>query len=83
VKGARELVPVREEMTTDTIFDAASLTHTSCLKAGIPREPTWTGYKEGISRATSSISDAAPESFFRYSDINFILLGEIVQQQNC
>lgn len=126
VKGARELVPVREEMTEDTIFDAASLTkviattpsimiladqgkvdieapvsrylpefvgegrerikvrhlltHTSCLKPGIPKEPTWTGYKEGIRRATSSIPDAPPESFFRYSDINFILLGEIVQR---
>lgn len=126
IKGARELVPVREEMTADTIFDAASLTkviatapsimiladqgkveieapvsryllefvgegrelikvrhlltHTSCLKPGIPKEPTWTGYKEGIRRATSSIPEAPPESFFRYSDINFILLGEIVQR---
>ncbi len=126
VNGARELVPVREEMKSDTIFDAASLTkviattpsvmvlvdqgkieidalvsrylpefvgegrelicvrhlitHTSGLKPGIPKDPTWTGYAEGIRRATSSVPDAPPENFFRYSDINFILLGEIVQR---
>jgi len=126
VNGARALVPVREEMTADTVFDAASLTkvvattpcvllladqgkidieapvsrylpefvgegrelicvrhlltHTSGLKPGIPREPEWTGYAEGIRRATSSVPEAPPESFFRYSDVNFILLGEIVQR---
>lgn len=126
VKGVRELVPVREEMTLDTVFDAASLTkvvattpcvmqlaeagridiespvsrylpefvgegreqvcvrhlltHTSGLPAGIPKEPAWTGYAEGLRRATSSIPEAAPDSLFRYSDINFILLGEIVQR---
>ncbi len=126
VKGARALVPVREEMSADTIFDAASLTkviattpcimiladqgkidiearvsrylpefvgegreaiqvrhlltHTSGLKPGIPKDPPWTGYAEGIRRAASSVPDAPPESFFRYSDINFILLGEIVQR---
>ena len=126
VKGARELVPVREEMTADTVFDAASLTkviattpsimvladqgkidldapacryltefvgegrelicirhlitHTSGLKPGIPELPAWIGYAEGIRRATASVPDAPPDSFFRYSDINFILLGEIVQR---
>ncbi|MES2596117.1 MAG: exo-beta-N-acetylmuramidase NamZ domain-containing protein [Verrucomicrobiota bacterium] len=126
VKGARALVPVREEMTADTIFDAASLTkvvatlpsvmiladqgkidieapvsrylkefvgegrelicvrhlltHTSGLKPGIPREPMWTGYADGIRRATSSVPEGPPDSFFRYSDVNFILLGEVVQR---
>jgi len=56
------------------------LTHTSGLKPGIPREPDWTGYEEGIRRAVTTVPDAAPETFFRYSDINFILLGEIVKR---
>lgn len=56
------------------------LTHTSGLKPGIPREPEWTGYDEGIQRAVSTVPDAPPDSFFRYSDINFILLGEVVRR---
>lgn len=55
------------------------LTHTSGLKPGIPREPEWTGYDEGIRRAVGTVPDAPPDSFFRYSDINFILLGEVVR----
>jgi uncharacterized protein YbbC (DUF1343 family)/CubicO group peptidase (beta-lactamase class C family) len=56
------------------------LTHTSGLRPGIPREPLWTSSKEGIRLATEAVPDAAPETFFRYSDINYILLGEIVQR---
>ncbi len=56
------------------------LTHTSVLKAGIPHYPAWSGYEEGIRRATASVPEAAPETFFRYSDVNFILLGEIVRR---
>lgn len=56
------------------------LTHESGLNAGLPREPAWTGYEEGIRLATQTTPSAAPETFFRYSDINFILLGEIVRR---
>jgi len=56
------------------------LTHTSGLKPGIPKEPEWTGYAAGIERAITTEPDGPPGSFFRYSDINFILLGEIVQR---
>jgi len=124
VKGARAVAPMREEMTADTVFDAASLTkviatapavmilveqgkldieapvsrylsefvgdgrvcvrhlltHTSGLKPGIPKEPTWTGHEEGIRRACTTVPDGPPDTFFRYSDINFILLGEIVRR---
>ena len=120
--GQRALIPAKEAMTEDTVFDAASLTkvvatlpcvlilmeqgkielhaevrrylpefragitvrhlltHTSGLKAGLPKEPEWTGYEEGISRATALEPDGPPDRFFRYSDINFILLGEIVRR---
>jgi uncharacterized protein YbbC (DUF1343 family) len=56
------------------------LTHTSGLKPGIPKDPPWKGYAEGIRLALASVPDAPPESFFRYSDINFILLGEVVRR---
>ncbi|MDB6003093.1 MAG: hypothetical protein JWR15_80, partial [Prosthecobacter sp.] len=120
--GQRALVPAKEAMTEDTVFDAASLTkvvatlpsvlilmeqgkieleaearryipefragitvrhlltHTSGLKAGIPRQPEWTGYAAGIQRAIAAEADGPPDRFFRYSDINFILLGEIVRR---
>lgn len=122
VEGQRALVPVKEPMTEDTIFDAASLTkvvatlpsvmllieqgkieleaearcylpelrpgitvrhlltHTSGFKPGIPKEPAWSGYEAGIRRAVELEPEGPPDRFFRYSDINFILLGEIVRR---
>ncbi len=122
VEGQRALVPTKEEMTEDTIFDAASLTkvvatlpcvmrlieegkieleaearrylpemrpgitirhlltHTSGLRPGIPKEPAWSGYDTGIKLAVALEPDGPPDRFFRYSDINFILLGEIVRR---
>lgn len=124
VQGARALVPVREEMTLDTVFDLASLTkvvatapaimilyeqgkldleapvhrylpeffgegrehirvrhlltHTSGLKPGLPKEPAWSGYKQGIRLALETLPDTPPDCQIRYSDINFILLGHLV-----
>lgn len=122
VEGLRAVVPTKEAMTEDTVFDAASLTkvvatlpcvmklvqdekialedevrrfipafrggitvrhlltHTSGLRAGIPKEPAWSGYEAGIQRAMELEPDGPPDRFFRYSDINFILLGEIVRR---
>jgi uncharacterized protein YbbC (DUF1343 family)/CubicO group peptidase (beta-lactamase class C family) len=122
VEGQRALVPAKEAMTEDTIFDAASLTkvvatlpsvlllieqgkieleaevrryvpemrpditirhlltHTSGLKPGIPKEPEWSGYEAGIKRAVELESEGPSDRFFRYSDINFILLGEVVRR---
>ena len=125
-QGHRSLVPVKQVMTEDTIFDAASLTkvvatapsimllieqgkveldapvqrylsgyphasitvrhlltHTSGLPSGIPKDeahPDWSGYGEGIKRAFACAPDPAPGTMFRYSDVNFILLGEIVHR---
>jgi uncharacterized protein YbbC (DUF1343 family)/CubicO group peptidase (beta-lactamase class C family) len=124
--GERAILPAREPMTEDTIFDAASLTkviattpsilllleagklqidapvanyipefaangkdritlrhlltHTSGLRSGIPGSPSWSGYKKGIELACAETPTAAPGSLFRYSDINFIVLGEVVRR---
>jgi uncharacterized protein YbbC (DUF1343 family)/CubicO group peptidase (beta-lactamase class C family) len=56
------------------------LTHTSGLRPGIPKEPEWTGYDMGIRRAVELEPEGPPDRLFRYSDINFILLGEIVRR---
>jgi uncharacterized protein YbbC (DUF1343 family)/CubicO group peptidase (beta-lactamase class C family) len=122
--GSRALVPQREPMTTDTIFDAASLTkvvatsaslmklfeqgkvrlndrvteylpgfqggksditvrhlltHFSGLRPDLDLEPEWSGYETGIAKALVDQPVAEPGQRFIYSDINFILLGEIVR----
>ncbi len=78
--------PLREylpEFATADITIRHLLTHTSGLPAGIPKDtenPDWSGYDEGIRHATACQPDPAPGSIFRYSDVNFILLGEVVHR---
>ena len=55
------------------------LTHTSGLRSGLPRQPAWAGYDAGIERAVAERPEIPPGTEFRYSDINFILLGEVVR----
>jgi uncharacterized protein YbbC (DUF1343 family) len=123
--GARALVPEREPMTVDTVFDAASLTkvvattscimklfeagrlrlndrvtqylpefqggtseitvrqlltHFSGLRPDLDLNPSWSSYETGIGKALADHPVAAPGVRFQYSDINFILLGEIVRR---
>lgn len=123
--GNRALVPSREPMTADTIFDCASLTkvvattpaimklyeagklkvdapvtdylpefqngksditirdlmtHYSGLRPDLDLDPSWTGYERGVSKALSDPPAGPREEKFVYSDINFILLGEIVRR---
>src|SRR4026208_1049506 len=56
------------------------LTHTSGLRPGIPGNPAWKGYELGIQLACEERPTNLPGTIFRYSDINFILLGEVVQR---
>src|SRR5580693_7068933 len=123
--GSRALIPHREPMTLDTIFDAASLTkviattpaimrlfeegqirlndpvtkylpefqgghsditirnlmtHFSGLRPDLDLDPAWRGYETGIHRALIDKPAGPPGVRFVYSDINFILLGEIVHR---
>jgi uncharacterized protein YbbC (DUF1343 family)/CubicO group peptidase (beta-lactamase class C family) len=123
--GERALIPKREPMTVDTIFDAASLTkviattpslmklfeqgkiriddpvtkylpefqggksdieirdlmtHFSGLRGDLDLKPAWSGYETGIERALVDKPVRPPGLRFVYSDINFILLGEIVHR---
>lgn len=124
--GRRAVTPRSENMTSDTVFDVASLTkviattpsilrlmeagrirldarvseylpefrgdgasgitirhlmtHTSGLRPGLPSTPAWSGYERGIELACRETPTNAPGTVFRYSDVNFILLGEIVHR---
>ncbi len=123
--GSRALIPHREPMTLDTIFDAASLTkviattpaimrlfeqgqirlndpvtkylpefqgghsditirnlmtHFSGLRPDLDLKPAWSGYETGIQRALTDKPAGPPGVRFVYSDIDFILLGEIVHR---
>lgn len=123
--GQRALVPAREAMTVDTIFDAASLTkvvattaavmklfeqgrirlndpvtrylgefqngkseitvrqlltHFSGLRPDVDLKPEWSGYETGVGKALVDVPVAAPGERFIYSDINFVLLGEMVRR---
>ena len=122
--GRRALVPQKEDMTLDTIFDCASLTkvvatsasvmklveqgkirlndrvttylpkfqngksditvrllltHFSGLRPDLDLKPVWQGYTTGIQKALVDKPIATPGEMFIYSDINYILLGEIVR----
>jgi len=123
--GDRAIVPKRQPMTLDTIFDAASLTkviattsclmklfdqgkfdvdqlvtkylpdfqggnspitvrnlmtHFSGLRPDLLLEPPWSGYETGVHKALEEKPTGPPGTKFVYSDINFVLLGEIVRQ---
>lgn len=123
--GYRSLIPRKEKMTLDTIFDAASLTkvvatmpsimklfeegkirlddpvtkylpefqgghseitvrnlmtHFSGLRPDLDLVPRWSGYETGIEKALHDPPATPPGEHFVYSDINFILMGEIVHR---
>ncbi|MDA7680778.1 beta-lactamase family protein [Verrucomicrobiales bacterium] len=56
------------------------LTHTSGLPPVLPRKPEWEGYDKAIDLCYSVNVIDNPGQKFRYSDVNFILLGEIVNR---
>ena len=56
------------------------LTHYSGLRPDLDLRPAWSGLEEGYRRANAAKLVNPPGSTFVYSDINFIVLGELVQQ---
>ena len=56
------------------------MTHTSGLRPDIETRTDWHGQKAAIEKACEEKLQAKPGTVFRYSDINFFLLGEIVQR---
>lgn len=56
------------------------LTHTSGLRPNVDLREEWRGYDEGLRRAFAEVPRNRPGAVFRYSDINYTLLGEIVRR---
>lgn len=67
--GGKEAITVRQ-----------LLTHTSGLPAGLPAKPAWNGDAAAHALACSQVATQAPGTLFRYSDINYVLLGQLVQR---
>lgn len=56
------------------------LTHYSGLAPDVNLKDEWSGKQEGLHRAFDSELMSKPETTFRYSDINFITLGALVEK---
>src|SRR6202044_3792774 len=56
------------------------MTHFSGLRPDLDLKPAWSGYETGIQRALTDKPAGPPGVRFVYSDINFILLGEMVHR---
>src|SRR5437762_9187782 len=56
------------------------MTHTSGLRPDISTQPAWSGYDTAIRMACAEKLVTPPDTAFRYSDINFFLLGEVVRR---
>ncbi len=124
--GRRAILPHREPLTEDTIYDIASLTkviatttavmilveqgklrlekplahylpeftgdgketitlrqlltHTSGLRPGLMTTEQWTGTARAIAIACAQAPAQPPGQGFLYSDVNFILLGHLVER---
>lgn len=67
--GGKEAITVRQLML-----------HTSGLRGDIETQSDWHGQSVAVQKAAAENLVSAPGTVFRYSDINFFLLGEIVQR---
>ncbi len=56
------------------------LTHYSGLPADLDLKQPWNGLEEGYSRVNAVALQSPPGSTFRYSDVGFVVLGELVQK---
>jgi CubicO group peptidase (beta-lactamase class C family) len=64
----------------DAITIRHLLTHTSGLAAGLPPNPPWRGEQAAFKLACAQTVNHPPGTNFLYSDINFLLLGLLVQR---
>lgn len=64
----------------DAITIRQLLTHSSGLPSGLPAKPAWHGDAAAHALACNTAVTQAPGTLFRYSDINYVLLGQLVQR---
>src|SRR5262249_57334514 len=71
-------IPEMRKYGKDRITIRDLLTHMSGLRPDLDLATGWTGHEEAIRLASEETLTSAPGRRFVYSDINFILLGEVV-----
>lgn len=76
----RRYLPEFEGEGREAVTVRHLLTHTSGLRAGIGLRPEWSGYDGGIQRALGERPEDVPGTRSRYSDVNYLLLGELVRR---
>jgi uncharacterized protein YbbC (DUF1343 family)/CubicO group peptidase (beta-lactamase class C family) len=75
-----DFIPEFQGSDRDRITVRQLMTHTSGLPPDVSTQPKWQGYDTAIRMACEIKLAAPPGEVFRYSDINFFLLGDIVRR---
>src|SRR5262245_35580052 len=65
----------KSEITIRNLF-----THFSGLQTDVPLKDPWTGYETGVNLVSTFSQTGPPHTNYVYSDINFLLLGELVHR---
>ena len=73
-------VPGFERYGKEAVTIEHLLTHVSGLRPDFPLEQEFEGVEIAVQRATEELLEAPPGERFIYSDINFLLLGAIVER---
>ncbi len=73
-------VPGFEANGKETVTVRHLLTHVSGLRPGLGAGGTWAGWDGAVTAAAGQGLTQAPGERFVYSDINFIVLGEVVRR---
>jgi uncharacterized protein YbbC (DUF1343 family)/CubicO group peptidase (beta-lactamase class C family) len=71
-------VPEAGAFGKDRISLRHLLTHTSGLRSGLDLESPFEGAGEALARIAREVPETPPGERFLYSDLNFVLLGEVV-----
>jgi uncharacterized protein YbbC (DUF1343 family)/CubicO group peptidase (beta-lactamase class C family) len=64
----------------DRITVRQLLTHYSGLRPGLPPKPAWSGYDAALKQIAADTPPHPPDARFIYSDLNFIILGEVIRR---
>jgi len=64
----------------DRITVGHLLTHYSGLRPGLPLKTDWSGYETALKKILEEKPESPPGIHFSYSDLNFIILGELIRR---